>query len=102
MSFSKTSKKIVLNGSVLTARCQRRNRTWSETSLNLNSNIRNNNGWFHIRSAGFSRSAQEITVSYSPAVLRAKLHGPRCWIEDSVNLDRFITNNDGKLQFLDW
>ncbi|OTB03210.1 hypothetical protein M426DRAFT_23998 [Hypoxylon sp. CI-4A] len=101
MAFSLTSKQVELRGCWLVALVQKGDGSWNTSRLNLNDFIGNNDGKFDVTMNKWYNSAQDwscyIRGPFLCAQLRtvAGLYSP----EVSINLDLFIRNRDGTLEF---
>ncbi|KAI1655562.1 CNVH-domain-containing protein [Daldinia decipiens] len=102
MAFSLTSKQIELRGSWLVASVRKpEDGSWTFSRLNLNEHIGNNNGTFDITMDRWLNSAQEWSVHLRGPYLYARLRTiSGAYAEEScINLDLFVRNRDGILEF---
>lgn len=102
MAFSLTSKQIELRGSWLVASVRKpEDGSWTFSRLNLNEHIGNTNGTFDIIGDRWFNSAQEWSVHLRGPYLYARLRTiSGAYAEEScINLDLFVRNRDGILEF---
>ncbi|KAF3060059.1 hypothetical protein GL218_04684 [Daldinia childiae] len=102
MAFSLTSKQIELRGSWLVASVRKpEDDSWSFSKLNLNEHIGNTNGTFDITGDRWHNSAQEWSVHLRGPYLYARLRTiSGAYAEETcINLDLFVRNRDGILEF---
>ncbi|KAF1984229.1 CNVH-domain-containing protein [Aulographum hederae CBS 113979] len=100
MSFSKSSREIALGPkNALTAKCKKTDGTEADSSISLDKFLGNDHGRFSPGRKSFSKSARQITLN--GLFLSAQLATPNGeWKADTVNLDAFITNQNGHLVFV--
>ena len=99
MSFSQTSRNIRLSGlSLLMAECHKHDGSWVPSTLDLDTGIGNNEGYFDTSRTDYFKTAGD--VSLSGTILTASLMrtgtSPRY---DSIDLDPIVANHDGVLTF---
>ncbi|KAI1207915.1 Cyanovirin-N [Annulohypoxylon truncatum] len=101
MAFSLTSKQVELRGSWLAAILQKDDGSWTFSKLNLNEHVGNNDGSFDVTIDKWYNSAEHWSCHLQGPFLRAQLKTREgAWApETSVNLDLFIRNKDGSLEF---
>lgn len=103
MAFSLTAKNLELRGSWLVAAVQQPDGSWSFAKLNLNDHIGNNNGDFDVTMDRWYNTAEDWSCHLRGPVLCAQLrtisgtYAP----ERCINLDLFVKNHDGSLEFQD-
>ncbi|KAK6952719.1 hypothetical protein Daesc_005013 [Daldinia eschscholtzii] len=102
MAFSLTSKQIELRGSWLVAKVRKpEDGSWTFSRLNLNEHIGNNDGVFDITMDRWHNTAQEWSVHLRGPILYARLRTIAGGYaeETCINLDLFVRNRDGNLEF---
>ncbi|KAI0108798.1 Cyanovirin-N [Hypoxylon sp. NC0597] len=101
MAFSLTTKHVELRGSWLVALVQKDDNTWTFSKLNLNDHIGNNDGNFDVTMDRWYNSAEHWTCHLRGPFLCAQLRTlVGSWAPETyVNLDLFIRNKDGNLEF---
>ncbi|KAI1468165.1 CNVH-domain-containing protein [Daldinia caldariorum] len=102
MAFSLTSKNIELRGSWLVAEVRKpEDGSWTSSRLNLNEHIGNNDGVFDVTMDRWHNTAQEWSVHLRGPILYARLRTIAGGYaeETSINLDLFVRNRDGNLEF---
>lgn len=101
MSFSKSSHTIALSSdSFLSAKCRKCGGEWQESSIRLNDFLGNEDGAFQLGDRDFSLTAKDAVIEQSEycSVLKACLRKrDGSWQDASVELDAFISNQDGEL-----
>ncbi|KAH7057118.1 Cyanovirin-N [Macrophomina phaseolina] len=101
MSFTKSSSTIAISeDSLLSAKCRACNGEWRESSIRLNDFLGNNDGSFMLGDRDFSMTAKDIALEQTEdaSLLRATLRKrDGSWQDASVELDAFISNQDGEL-----
>ncbi|XXH02056.1 hypothetical protein Hte_008421 [Hypoxylon texense] len=103
MAFSLTAKNLELRGSWLVAVVQKPDGSWTFAKLNLNDHIGNNNGEFDVTMDRWYNSAEDWSCHLRGPLLCAQLrtiagtYAP----ERCINLDLFVKNHDGSLEFQD-
>ncbi|KAI1803246.1 CNVH-domain-containing protein [Daldinia bambusicola] len=102
MAFSLTSKNIELRGSWLVAEVRRpEDGSWTFSRLNLNEHIGNNDGVFDVTMDRWHNTAQQWSVRLRGPILYARLRTIAGGYaeETCINLDLFVRNRDGNLEF---
>ncbi|OTA53171.1 Cyanovirin-N [Hypoxylon sp. EC38] len=101
MAFSLTSKHVELRGSWLVALVRKDDNTWTFSKLNLNDHVGNNDGNFDVTMDRWYNSAEHWTCHLRGPFLCAQLRTlVGSWAPETyVNLDLFIRNKDGNLEF---
>ncbi|KAI8966305.1 CNVH-domain-containing protein [Daldinia sp. FL1419] len=102
MAFSLTSKQIELRGPWLVAEVRNpEDDSWVVSRLNLNEYIGNNDGIFDVTMDRWYSSAQDWSVHLRGPFLYARLRtiGGAYAEETCINLDLFVRNRDGVLEF---
>ncbi|KAI2466958.1 Cyanovirin-N [Annulohypoxylon bovei var. microspora] len=101
MAFSLTSKQVELRGSWLAAVLQKDDGSWSFSKLDLNEHVGNNDGEFDVTIDKFYNTAEHWSCHIQGPFLRAQLKTREgAWApETSINLDLFVRNKDGSLEF---
>lgn len=101
MSFTKSSHTVSISqDSLLSAKCRTCNGEWRETSIRLNDFLGNEDGTFMLGDRDFSMTARDIVLDQKEdcSILRASLRKrDGSWQDASVELDAFISNQDGEL-----
>ncbi|KAI1763214.1 CNVH-domain-containing protein [Hypoxylon sp. FL1150] len=103
MAFSLTAKNVELRGSWLVAAVQQPDGSWSLARLDLNDHIGNNDGAFDVAMDRWYNTAEGWSCHLRGPVLCARLrtvageYAP----ERCINLDLFVKNHDGSLEFQD-
>ncbi|KAF9324397.1 hypothetical protein BG006_000555 [Podila minutissima] len=106
MTFMHSSKDIRLkNNRYLTATCQRKDGRWVESSLDLDTIIGNDDGYFSWEGENFSMSAADpvtIKVASDSVLLRTDLRKANGdWRQgETLELSERIENLDGQLSFV--
>ena len=96
-NFSATSRYIRLDGTALSCQAQKRDKSWVDSSIDLNNIIGNNDGSFEYPGDKYSETAQYVGLN--GVTLNGSLQKrDKTWTNASVNLNVFITNNNGKLE----
>ena len=92
-NFGSTCNKVKLAGTNLSAVCERRDKTWMKTSVNLSSCVTNNNGQLK-RGGAYDRSCRSCKLSGTTLSCQCKnMRGS--WKNSAFNLNTFIGNTDG-------
>ncbi|KAI1385973.1 Cyanovirin-N [Hypoxylon trugodes] len=101
MAFSLTSKQVELRGSWLVAAVRKGDGSWTEARLDLNDYLGNNDGAFDVAMNKWYDSALDWSCHLRGTVLCAQLRNiaGEFASETSINLDLFIRNRDGILEF---
>ncbi len=98
-NFSQTCSDATISGSTLSANCQRRNGSYRDTSIDLDSQIGNINGTLENGDHNFSQTCRGIQlINGSIMDGECKTRDQR-WVSTSLNLDGFVDNTDGVLKF---
>ncbi|KAK3392411.1 Cyanovirin-N [Sordaria brevicollis] len=99
MAFYNSCRGVELNGSTLAAQCQCNDGSWRYSAIDLDEYIGNNDGKFDTRTNQFFATASNAHLEGS--VLHAKLKNSYGGYNDeqTVDLNLFITNDDGYLKF---
>ncbi|OJD33979.1 cyanovirin-n [Diplodia corticola] len=101
MSFSKSSHTIALSSdSSLSAKCRKCGGEWQDSSIRLDDFLGNEDGAFQLGDRDFSLTAKDAVIEQTEdcAVLRACLRKrDGSWQDAAVELDAFISNQDGEL-----
>ena len=99
MAFSKTSKDISLDGTLLHAQCIDAHGEYQDSEIDLNQYIANVNGTLKWKSNGnFVKSSKKITVEGS--VLKCKTRNKfHQWHQTELDLDEKIANCNGRLVY---
>ena len=101
MSFSKSAHTIsVSSDSLLSAKCRKCGGEWQDSSIRLNDFLGNEDGAFQLGDRDFSLTARDVVVEQTDdcSVLSACLRRrDGSWQDASVELDAFISNQDGEL-----
>ena len=99
MAFSKTSKDISLDGTLLRAQCIDAHSEYQDSEIDLNQYIANVNGTLKWKSNGnFVKSSKKITVEGS--VLKCKTRNKfHQWHQTELDLDEKIANCNGRLVY---
>ncbi|KAI1771061.1 Cyanovirin-N [Hypoxylon cercidicola] len=103
MAFSLTAKHLELRGSWLVAVVQKADGSWNFAKLNLNDHIGNNNSDFDVTMDRFYNSTADWSCHLRGPLLCAQMgtitgsYAP----ERCINLDLFVKNHDGSLEFQD-
>ncbi|WP_017651877.1 CVNH domain-containing protein [Fortiea contorta] len=99
--FSQTCSNVSVNGSALSANCQRANGyTTSKTSIDLNRYVGNIDGTLKWGDSRFSLTCQQVGLAGKNR-LRAECErsDQRSYLGSYINLDEHIANIDGSLKF---
>lgn len=101
MAFSLTSKQVELRGSWLAAVLQKDDGSWTFSKLNLNEHVGNNDGSFDVTIDKWYNTAEHWSCHLQGTSLLAQLKTREgAWApETSINLDLFVRNKDGSLEF---
>ncbi|KAI0887037.1 Cyanovirin-N [Annulohypoxylon maeteangense] len=101
MAFSLTSKQVELRGSWLAAVLQKDDGSWTFSKLNLNEHVGNNDGSFDVTIDKWYNTAENWSCHLQGPFLSAQLKTREgAWApETSINLDLFVRNKDGNLEF---
>ncbi|KAI0379471.1 CNVH-domain-containing protein [Hypomontagnella monticulosa] len=101
MAFSLTSKQVELRGSWLVALVQQPDASWAFSKLNLNEHIGNKDGGFDATMGWWYHTALEWSCRLRGPFLYARLKTTVGeWSpETCINLDLFVKNRDGGLEF---
>ncbi|KAI1453647.1 Cyanovirin-N [Annulohypoxylon moriforme] len=101
MAFSLTSKQVELRGSWLAAILQKDDGSWTFSKLNLNEHVGNNDGSFDVTIDKWYNTAEQWSCHLQGPFLSAQLKTREgAWApETSINLDLFVRNKDGSLEF---
>ncbi|KAI0890991.1 Cyanovirin-N [Annulohypoxylon nitens] len=101
MAFSLTSKQVELRGSWLAAVLQKDDGSWTFSKLNLNEHVGNNDGSFDVTIDKWYNTAEHWSCHLQGTSLLAQLKTREgAWApEMSINLDLFVRNKDGSLEF---
>ena len=92
-AFAQTCKKIKLQGTNLSAECEKMDRTWMHTSVNLSTCVTNNNGQL-MKGGAYDRSCNSCKLVGTKLSCNCKkMNGRR--IATSFDLNTFIANHDG-------
>lgn len=96
MSFSKSSNNISMKGSTLRAYCKGISGGYTNSSINLDNYVGNNNGNLEWGGKNFSHSSDNISVSGSTLYAKCRrIDGT--YNQSSLNLDKYVGNSNGKL-----
>jgi hypothetical protein len=98
-NFSKSSRNIVLQGSILYAECTNSAGEWQPSMIDLDCFLGNDNGKFKWDSGDFSLSVQDVRLEGS--VLYARLEDYGRYLSGSVDLDEHIGNEEGHLKYVE-
>ncbi|KAI0179643.1 CNVH-domain-containing protein [Hypoxylon sp. FL1284] len=103
MAFSLTSKNVELRGSWLVAVVRKPDGSWNVSKLDLNEHIGNRNGEFDVAMDRWYNSAENWSCHLRGPILCAQLRTitGACSPERCINLDLFVKNHDGSLEFQD-
>ncbi|MBW4615361.1 MAG: CVNH domain-containing protein [Desmonostoc vinosum HA7617-LM4] len=99
--FSQTCENININGSILTADCEKANgRTYSATSIDLNPHIANIDGTLSWDGEQFALTCDNIGLAATNR-LRAECEKAdgQTYIGSYLNLDEHIANSNGTLKY---
>eukprot|EP00039_Didymoeca_costata_P010367 m.139476 g.139476 ORF g.139476 m.139476 type:complete len:428 (+) comp14801_c0_seq3:217-1500(+) len=100
--FSASSKNIRLDRNTLVATCRNREGQDVTSQLNLDTGLGNKNGEFEAGGQNYSQTARNQTFQVPQTLLSCEL---QCcdgsWRPARIKLDDVITNDDGKLKFVD-
>ncbi|KAJ7243538.1 Cyanovirin-N [Mycena rebaudengoi] len=97
MSFSATSFYIRLEGTILKAKCQDGKGNDIDSSLNLDTVLGNVNGTFSTDVQSFSATGANYGLNGHTLYARLiKMNNE--WHDASIDLDKVIKNNGGKLE----
>jgi hypothetical protein len=97
-NFSKSSRNIALNGSILSAECRTPTGAWQLSALDLDDHLENSDGAFEWEGTNFSYSAQDVHLEDTMLFARLCMNCgqyPIAW----VNLDTHIANAQGHLEY---
>ena len=100
MSFSLSSSEIRISPrGVLEARCLKVNGNKRQSQIDLNGHIGNREGRFDVEGQNFYASAWNVRLEGRSTLCAELESSDRKLHRDSINLDAFIGNHDGKLVF---
>ncbi|KDN43346.1 hypothetical protein RSAG8_06130, partial [Rhizoctonia solani AG-8 WAC10335] len=110
MSFAQSANPSTIqlaDGHYLVAELQDSEGNWHQSSIDLNEYIGNIDGKLTWGESNFSESTQNIWLdtAHAPSLILLKGEGMKegdeaYASEDSINLNEFITNNEGKLEYI--
>lgn len=83
---------------ILTSTCRRMSGSYLTSSLNLNSNFGNNNGYLQWGGVGAFNTSY-CTMSTSSTLSCEMKRSDSSFNRSSVNLNYYVENNDGRLMF---
>lgn len=95
--FSKTCRNIDVNGSELSASCEKANGGFDNTSINLNPFIENVDGELEWQPKNFIETCRDTSVSGSLLRAECKTRNQN-FVFTTINLDDHIANIDGNLR----
>ena len=96
MSISTTCRKVIINNGILSAECQKADKTYVSSSISLDNFLGNVDGKFVLGGKNFSQAAQDVGII--DGVLYAKLKGPgNKFVDAKFDLHTLILNNEGIL-----
>ena len=99
--FSKSCCNSEVKGSVLYSTCRQLDGRYSKTNINLNPIIENVDGVLKWQPRNFIQTCRNTKLS-DPSKMTAECRKRnRAWNQTSINLDEYIANIDGNLQFDD-
>ena len=98
-NFSQTCYDAAISGSTLSANCQRRNGSYHDTSIDLDSLIGNGNGTLREGEQNFSQTCRGMQLINGGIMDGECKTRDQQWVSTSLNLDGFIGNIDGFLEF---
>jgi len=104
-NFSQTCFDVTINGSVLSAQCEKINGSYQPTSINLDAYIGNLNGVLSWGDRNFSLTCADAAVAQSLSTRQLEL-AAKCEKADGytlnqsdISLDTHIANIDGTLKY---
>lgn len=99
MAFYNSCRDVELNGSTLSAQCQSKEGYWGYSEIDLNDYIGNREGYFDTRTDRFYETATDVYLEGS--VLHADMKDSYGYYQgdQTIDLNLFITNDDGQLKF---
>ena len=84
---------------MLEARCRKVNGRREQSQIDLNMHVGNREGKFDVEGRNFVYSARNVRLEGRNTLCADLESSDREWHQDSINLDAFIGNRDGKLVF---
>ncbi|AFY32648.1 CVNH domain-containing protein [Calothrix sp. PCC 7507] len=97
--FSRTCQGIRIDGSTLTAACQRANGSTRFTSMDLNQHIGNIDGTLEWGDSRFSLTCDEVGLAGRNRLRAECRRRDQSSLGSYINLDEHIANIDGTLKF---
>lgn len=97
--FSRTCTNINVDGSTLTADCERINGSYNDTSINLDNFIGNIDGTLEWGYSEFSLTCNEVGLAGSNRLRAECRKRDQSPLGSYINLDEHIANIDGRLEF---
>ena len=98
MSFTNSSSNIAVDCSgKLTAQCRRRDGQVVDATISLDEYLGNKDGFFIPGGSKFSITAQTVSLQFHSVLFARLQKEDGSWQNASIDLDRFIQNNDGAL-----
>jgi hypothetical protein len=105
MVFSSTCSKIKISSLAKLSVADPSNNSWfaNRISLDLDTILGNDDGFFKLGEKSFSLTAKKIGLdSANSSILKAKLkRKDGTWNEDRIDLDQFLDVQDGQLRYTD-